>query len=98
MDLWSPSFLSNLGLVGLHPDLHGFNKWVIDAFSALTEFLQKMIQGRKDPRHQAWANWIRDDIDSDPFNWFRLYVVLLALYPVCMPAHGSVILVHTALL
>ena len=65
----------NPGLVGLHTDLHGFYKWVIDDFSELSAFIQKVVDGREDTRHQAWATWIWDNIDSHPFKWFKPHFV-----------------------
>ena len=98
MDLWDPSFHSNPGLVGLHPDLHGFIKWVIDAFSVLAEFIQKVVQVERilDTRHgQIGLRKISTPTHSTGFGFF---LFPLPFYLVFQPANGSVILVQPGLL
>ena len=54
------------------PDLHGFYKWAMDTLALLNEFVLKVVRHRHTSRSIAWANWIREDLASRPYNGFDL--------------------------
>ena len=83
------------------PDLHGFYKWAMDALALLNEFILQVVRHRHSSRSISWANWIREDLASRPYQWLRPEFVPPAPYLVCEPRespNGSGILVQPALI
>ena len=83
------------------PDLHGFEKWTMDALVLLNEFILKVVHSRQTARLQAWSNWISEDLTSHPYQWLRSEFVPPAPCLVCKPRdspNGSGILVQPALI
>ena len=87
------------GLIGRNPDLHGFYKWAMDTLALLNEFVLQVVRHRQTSRSISWANWIREDLASRPYQWLRPEFV--PPYLVCEPRespNGSGILVQPALI
>ena len=83
------------------PDLHGFYQWVMDALALLNDFILQVVRLRHSSRSISWANWIREDLASRPYQWLRPEFVPPAPYLVCEPRespNGSGILVQPALI
>ena len=55
----------------LHPDLHGFYKWVFDALPLLNDFTRQVVVSQKDAGLHEWANGLRKDLGSRPYAWLR---------------------------
>ena len=82
--LWVLYSVSNPGHIG-PPDLHGFFKCVMDAFSAVNEFVRTVVRERKATRLQAWSNWFLE-ILPHPYKGLRLDFAPLVPYLVLKPA------------
>ena len=48
----------------VHPDLHGFYKWVFDSLDVLKEFTGQVVVSRRDTGIRKWASWLREDLGS----------------------------------
>ena len=64
--LWSYFFPRSV-----HPDLHGFYKWVVDALELLNGFLKHVVVSRGDTGIRKWTRWLREDLGSWLYAWLR---------------------------
>ena len=48
------------------PDLHGFDKWVLDALRLLDDFVRQVVVVRWHSGLRCWANWLLEDLGSRP--------------------------------
>ena len=55
----------------LHPDLHGFYRWVFDSIEVLNGFLRQVVVSRRDEGIRRWKGWLREDMSSRPYIWLR---------------------------
>ena len=55
----------------LHPDLHGFYKWVFDSLEVLNGFFRQVVVSRRDEGIRRWKGWLREDLGSRPCAWLR---------------------------
>ena len=55
----------------IHPDLHGFEKWVFDSLGLLNDFLKQVVVSRRDLGIRKWTWWLREDLSSRPYAWPR---------------------------
>ena len=55
----------------VHPDLHGFCKWVFDSLEVLNDFTKQVVVSRRDTGVRKWTIWLREDLGSRPYAWFQ---------------------------
>ena len=60
----------------IHPDLHGFYKWVFDSRGLLNDILRHVVVSRRDIGIRKWTWWLREDLSSWPYAWLRSDFVL----------------------
>ena len=48
----------------VHPDLHGFCKWVFDSLEVLNDFTKQVVVSRRDTGVRKWTIWLREDLGS----------------------------------
>ena len=58
------------------PDVHGFYRWVFDSLGMHNEFVRQVVTSWRDSGVRCWANWLREDLGSRPYVWFRPDFVL----------------------
>ena len=53
------------------PDLHGFYKWVFDAFDLLNDFTKQVVVCPRETGIRKWTRWLREDQGARPYAWLR---------------------------
>ena len=72
----APSHSLDLWVDWIPPGLRGFDRWVCDAMSALSEFVRGVVDMRREERLRDWRQWIRKNHGSHFDRWLRPDIVL----------------------
>ena len=80
------------------PDLHCFFRWVFDSLEVLNGFLKQVVVSRRDIGIRKWTMWLREDLCSRPYAWFRPDFVLPSPFLIIEDPQSSRILVEPHLI